>query len=38
MFKAALEALAELVALAIFTVTVLLAAALYIGISNGIIQ
>jgi hypothetical protein len=38
MLRSALEALVELVALVLFTATVLLAAALYIGFSNGILQ
>jgi hypothetical protein len=38
MVRAVIEALAELVALALFTATVLLAAALWIGVSNGIIR
>jgi hypothetical protein len=38
MLRSALEVLRELVALTLFTAVVLLAAVLYIGFSNGILQ
>ena len=38
MFKSALEILAELVALALFTAMVMLVAAIWIGLDSGIIR